>query len=223
MISVLLPSLIMMKLSNEQYLGADGALMFALAFPLGWGLLELVKYRKFNWIALLGLISVLLTGSIGLLRLDTQWLAIKEAAVPGIIGIAILISTQTRYPLIRTLLYNPKVLNVKKIHEHLERGGHTKQFEKRLMYATYWLSGTFFFSSAMNYILAKWLVHSPSGSEAFNNELGRMTLLSYPMIAIPSTLMMVAIFYYLWRTIHSLTGLSLEEIMARPTKDKEQR
>ncbi len=35
----------------------------------------------------LGLISVLLTGGIGLLELDPQWLAIKEAAIPGIIGI----------------------------------------------------------------------------------------------------------------------------------------
>ncbi|WP_313901637.1 VC0807 family protein, partial [Leclercia adecarboxylata] len=105
--SILIPSLILMKLSGEHRLGADGALLLALAFPLGWGLWELAKYRKFNWIALLGLISVVLTGGIGLLQLDTQWLAVKEAAVPGLIGIAVLASTRTRYPLIRTLLYNP--------------------------------------------------------------------------------------------------------------------
>ena len=66
----------------------------------------------------------------------------------------------------------------------------------------------------MNYVLAKWIVVSPAGTEAFNDELGRMTLLSYPMIAIPSMVMLMAIFYYLWKTIHGLTGLSLEEIMA---------
>src|SRR3546814_2948524 len=71
-VSILIPSLILMKLSGEDRLGADGALLLALAFPLGWGLWELAKYRKFNWIALLGLISVLLTGGIGLLQLDTQ-------------------------------------------------------------------------------------------------------------------------------------------------------
>ncbi|KZX63550.1 MFS transporter [Stutzerimonas frequens] len=213
-VSILIPSLILMKLSGEERLGADGALLLALAFPLGWGLWELARYRKFNWIALLGLISVLLTGGIGLLQLDTQWLAIKEAAVPGIIGIGVLASTRTRYPLIRTLLYNPKVLNVDKIHEQLERNGQVAHFETRLLRATYLLSGTFFFSSFMNYVLAKWIVHSPAGSEAFNAELGRMTLLSYPMIAIPSMLMMMAIFFYLWRTIHGLTGLRLEDIMA---------
>lgn len=87
----------------------------ALAFPLGWGLFEGLRYRKFNFIALLGLISVLLTGGIGLLRLDPQWLAVKEAAIPGLIGLAVLVSTRTRYPLIRSLLYSPTVMNVGKI------------------------------------------------------------------------------------------------------------
>lgn len=216
LVSILIPSLILMKFSGEAKLGADGALVLALAFPLGWGTFELLKYRKFNFIALLGLVSVLLTGGIGLLRLDNQWLAIKEAAIPGLIGIAVLVSTRTRYPLIRTMLFNRSVLNVDKIQQRLEQANHTQHFEARLMSATYWLSGTFFFSSAMNYVLAKWIVISPAGSEAFNAELGRMNLLSYPMIAIPSMIMLLAIFYYLWRTIHGLTGLKLEEIMADP-------
>ncbi|MDG9756805.1 VC0807 family protein [Pseudomonas sp. NY15364] len=220
-ISILIPSFILMKLSGEHRLGADGALILALAFPLAWGAFELIKYRKFNFIALLGLISVALTGGIGLLKLDTQWLAVKEALIPGLIGIAVLVSTRTRYPLIRTLLFNKTVLNIDKIHDRLEQGGHVEHFETRLMRATYWLSGTFFFSSFMNYVLAKWIVVSPAGTEAFNDELGRMTLLSYPMIAIPSMIMLMAIFYYLWKTIHGLTGLSLEEIMANTGQESQ--
>jgi len=214
LVSLLIPSLILMKLSGEADLGADGALVLALLFPLGWGAYELFRYRKFNFIALLGLVSVLLTGGIGLLKLNSEWLAIKEAAIPGLIGMVVLVSTRTRYPLIRTLVYNKKVLNVDKIHAILEQNQSERQFEKSLQLATYLLSSTFFFSSAMNYTLAKWIVVSPSGSEAFNAELGRMSLLSYPMIAIPSTIMMVAIFYYLWRTIHRLTGLKFDEVMA---------
>ena len=53
-----------------------------------------------------------------------------------------------------------------------------------------------------------------AGTQAFNEELGRMTLVSYPMIAIPSMLMMIAIFFYLWRTIRRLTGHTLEEVIA---------
>lgn len=62
----------------------------------------------------------------------------------------------------------------------------------------------------MNYDLAKYIVVSPKSSGAFNEELGQLTLLSYPVIAIPSMLMMV-LFYYLWRTMFSLTGLVLDE------------
>lgn len=213
LVSIVIPSVILMTLSGDDTLGASTALIVALAFPLGWGLFERLKYKKFNLIALLGLISVFLTGGIGLLQLDPQWLAVKEAAIPGLIGIAVLVSTRTRYPLIRTLLYNPAVMDVGKIKRKLEDLGNTATFEGRLLNATYLLGGTFFFSAVMNYILAKWIVTSPAGSAAFNEELGRLTLLSYPVIAIPSMLMMLAIFYYLWRTIHGMTGLVLEEIL----------
>lgn len=214
LISIVIPSVILMKFSGDAHLGPHQALIAALAFPLGWGLFELLRYRKYNFIAVLGVISVFLTGGIGLLELDPQWLAIKEAAVPGVIGLAVLLSTRTRYPLIRTLLYNEKVLNVKRIDERLHERGLVEVFEQRLLRATYFLAGTFFFSSFMNYVIAKWIVVSPAGTEAFNTELGRMTLVSYPMIAIPSMIMMMAILFYLWRTIHGLTGLKMEDIMA---------
>jgi hypothetical protein len=220
MVSIIIPSVILMKFSGDENLGASVALIVALAFPLGWGVFELAKYKKFNFIALLGLVSVILTGGIGLLQLDAQWLAIKEAAIPGLIGIAVLVSTYTPYPLIRTLLFNAQVLDVDKIRQKLDESDSNSVFEARLQNATYLLSSTFLFSSAMNYMLAKWVVTSPAGSAAFNEELGRMTLLSYPMIAIPSTLMMMVIFYYLWRTIHGLTGLRLEEIINTAQMEK---
>jgi intracellular septation protein A len=219
LVSIIIPSVILMKFSAENDLGPTGALIVALAFPISWGLFELLKYKKFNFIALLGLISVLLTGGIGLLQLDPQWLAIKEAAIPGLIGVAVLISTQTRYPLIKTLLYNPKIMQVDKIKQKLDELNVTAVFETRLLNATYMLGSMFFFSALMNYILAKWVVTSPAGSTAFNEELGQMTLLSYPVIVIPSMIMMMAIFYYLWRTIHGLTGLGLEEILHVDTKE----
>jgi len=216
--SIIIPSAILMKLSGDSDLGATNALLVALAFPISWGVFELVKYKKFNYIALLGLISVFLTGGIGLLQLDNHWLAIKEASIPAIIGLAVLISTRTRYPLIKTLLYNPTILNTEKIKLKLEEKGNTAEFDSRLLKATYLLGATFVVSSILNYLLAKWIVTSPSGSAAFNEELGQMTLLSYPVIVIPSMIMMVGIFYYLWRTIHGMTGLSLEEIIHQHEK-----
>ena len=213
-VSIVLPSVVLMKFSGADHLGPVMGLIVALAFPLGWGLYELIVHKKRNFVALLGLISVLLTGGIGLLKLDNQWLAVKEAAIPALIGIGVIISTYTKYPLVKTLLFNPKILHVDKINEKLEEKQNKAQFDKQLMNTNYLLAGTFFFSSVMNYILAKWIVVSPSGSEAFNEELGKMTLMSYPMIAIPSMIMMLGVFYYLWKTINKLSGLTLEEVVA---------
>ena len=101
-----------------------------------------------------------------------------------------------------------------KIQAVLKENGSEEEFEARLLKASYFFSLTFLFSSIMNFVLAKWIVTSPSGTQAFNEELGRMTLVSYPMIAIPSMIMMIAIFYYLWRSIRRLTGYTLEDVMA---------
>jgi hypothetical protein len=209
-----------MKFSGDEYLGSVNALIVGLAFPLGWGLFELIRYGKKNFIALLGIISVTLTGGIGLLELDAGWLAIKEAAVPAVIGLAVLVSTRTRYPLVRTLLYNPNVLDVDKIQKTLVENGKVAEFEARLLNASYFFAATFLFSSIMNYVLARWIVTSDAGTQAFNEELGRMTLVSYPMIAIPSMVMMMLIFWYLWRTISRLTGYKLEQVMAPHLADK---
>lgn len=213
LISIVIPAVILMQFSGEQDLGAVRALLLALAFPLTWGTYDLLRRRRVNLIAVLGLVSILLTGGIGLLELDAQWLAVKEAAIPGLIGIAVLISSRTRYPLVKTLLYNPALIDVARVQQNLNEKGNAAAFEARLQNATYLLGCTFFFSSGMNYLLATWIVTSPAGSEAFNEQLGRLTLLSYPMIAIPSMLMMLAVLYYLARATRELAGLKLTDVI----------
>lgn len=212
-ISIVLPSIILMKFSGEEQLGPTWALIVALSFPVCYGLYELIFNGKRNLMAVLGVISVLLTGGIGLLKIDAQWLAVKEAAIPLCIGIGVLIANKLGYPLVKKLLFNPAIMKVDKIDEELEKRNNKQVFESRLDRANTLLAGTFLFSAVMNYFLAKFIVRSESGSSAFNEELGRMTLLSYPVIAIPSMLMMMAIFWFIWRTINRLTELSLEEIM----------
>ncbi len=213
LITLAIPSLILMNLSDADSLGPARALLLALAFPLFWGVRDLWRRGKVNVFATLGLINVVLTGGIGLLELDTQWLAVKEAAIPGLIGLAVAISAFTPYPLVRVLLFTPALMNVELIQARLAERGNTEQFESRLRNATWMLAGSFFFSSVMNYILAVWIVTSPSGTPAFNEELGRLTLLSYPMIALPATLLMMAALYYLSRAINTLAGLSLTDVI----------
>lgn len=220
-VSIIIPSIILMKLSGEDKLGPAGGLIVALAFPIIWGLYELISNRKRNYIALLGIVSVLLTGGIGLLKIDAQWLAVKEAAIPLILGIGVLVANKMGFPIVRKLLFNPKLMNVERVESALAKNNNKPEFEMKLDRANLFFAGTFLFSAIMNYVLAKVIVTSESGSAAFNEELGKMTLLSYPMIAIPSTIMMLAIFYFIWRTVNRLTGLKLEEVLVTDAKDEE--
>jgi intracellular septation protein A len=212
-ITIIVPAVILMKWSGAEDLGALRALLLALAFPLGWGLWDAIRRRRLNWLAVLGVVSTLLTGGIGLLALDAQWLAVKEAAVPGLIGLAVLGSYWTRWPLIRILIFNADLFDVERVQQALEQRRSAVQFELRLRTGTLLLAGTFFFSAVANYVLARWVVTSPAGTEAFNQELGRLTLLSYPVIALPSMAMMIGLLYWLARGLRQLTGLDLADML----------
>lgn len=212
-VTLLIPSLILMQLSKPEYLGAAGALVVALTFPIGWGVHELAKSHRFSLFAGLGVVSLLLTGGIGLLELDTRWLAVKEAAVPGVLGLIVAGSALSRYPLVRVLLYTPMLLDTARIDAALAERGNQAAFEARLRTATWMLAGSFAFSAVMNYVLATWIVTSPAGTAAFNEELGRLTLLSYPMIAVPAMLIMLAVLYYLGRGVRRLAGLGLGDVL----------
>jgi hypothetical protein len=213
LVTIVVPAVILMKFSGDKDLGTLRALILALAFPIGWGLWDGWKRRKVNWLSVLGVVSTLLTGGIGLLKLDPQWLAVKEAAVPLLIGLVILGSAATRSPLIRLMVFNASLFDIERVNKALAERQTTAAFEAQLRTGTVLLACTFFFSAVANYVLARYLVHSPAGSEAFNQELGRLTLLSYPIIAVPSMLMMMGLMYWLARGAKNLTGLDIGDLL----------
>jgi hypothetical protein len=218
LMNIVIPSLILTKLSGPHYLGPVWGLVAALAFPIGYGIKDFIANRKINFFSGLGIVSVLLTGGIGILKLPTEYYAIKEAAIPGLIGLIVLISTKTRYPLVKTFIYNDTILNVGKISAALKEHQKEDAFEKTLRLGSYVLSGSFFLSSTLNYVLAEMIVKSPTGTEAFNIEVGKMNALSFPVIALPSMIIMVATLMYIFRSIRLLTGLTFEEVMHDTSK-----
>src|SRR5690606_9737467 len=44
LVSIVAPSVILVKFSGDEHLGAAAALVVALAFPISWGAFELVRY-----------------------------------------------------------------------------------------------------------------------------------------------------------------------------------
>lgn len=211
--NIALPVLILSKFSTDDYLGPVWGLVIALLFPVGFGLWELKQSGKLNFFSVVGIISVLLTGGMSLLQLDPKYIAIKEAAVPAIIGGLILVSGRTRFPLVKTILENMQLLNLPLLQQKLQEKQAVFRFEQAQDRATQIIAGSFFLSSVLNYLLAKWILVSAPGTAAYNEELGRMTALSYPVIAIPSTLIMMGAIWYLFAQIPKLTGESLESFL----------
>ncbi|MEX2963393.1 VC0807 family protein [Microbulbifer sp. TYP-18] len=213
LLNIVIPTVILTKLSGDQWLGTKLAIVVALAFPLIYGGRDLLQSGRVNFFSALGIISITLTGGMSLLELDAKYIAIKEAAIPGLLGAATVVSLYTRWPLVKTLLYNDRILNTAKIAQALAQKGNEGLFERTLALASWMVASSFFLSSTLNYILAKVLLQSPPGTEAFNEELGKMTALSFPVIALPATLILMLTLFFLFRRIGKLTGLKLEEVV----------
>lgn len=225
--NIVIPVLILNKLSKivanhfpDVNLSPVSILLIALAFPTIYFIYDYITRHKANFISIIGFVSILLTGVIGVFEFPSEWIAYKEASVPFIIGLAILISLKTPYPLVRKLLYNKELIDVDKVDAILEEKNSKVQFDKILVNSTYMLAGSFLVSTILNFTLAKLLIHSPSGTEAFNQELAKMTALSYPVIALPSTLVMALALWYLIHQAKKITGLTMEEMLAPQLREK---
>jgi intracellular septation protein A len=213
--NILFPVLL---LTQGKRLIADPAwvLVIALAFPVGYFIFDLRRRRKVNFISIIGFISVLLTGGVGLMQLPRFWFIVKEAAIPGLIGLAVLISQRTRWPLLKVLLYNPQIFDVPAIQAALDARGTGRRMERLLTVCNVLLSLSFFFSAALNYVVARHFIRTEPAIDPvqFNAEVGAMTGWSYVIIALPSMAMMIGLLYYLFHGIRQLTGLDIEHLMA---------
>ena len=206
--NLIIPTIILTKFSSENTLGSFYGLLIALSFPVFYGLSEFYFNRKINFFSVLGLISVLLTGGIGIFQFPSNWLAIKEAFIPGIIGIAVIISAYTKYPLLK--MFFEETLNIEGLRGKLTCS-ENDWFNARFRFSSLLLGGTFFISSFLNFFLATWIVVSEPGTEAFNQELGLMNLLSLPIIALPMMVILMAIMWYLLNDALKKVGLTWEE------------
>lgn len=216
--NVAAPALILTKLSDR--LGPRNALLLALAFPLFYGLYDLLKRRNFNYLAALGFTSTLATGGLGLLKLDPFWFAIKEAVVPSLIGVTVLVSQWTRKPLVRTMLFNDQVIDVARVESAIDAGAHRGDFLDLLKTSSWLLAGSFALSAALNFVLARLIITAMPDTPLFNEQLGRLTWMSYLVIMLPSMAVMIYALLRLLRGLQRLTGLKLEEIMHPPPEKK---
>ncbi len=220
--NVVAPALILSRLSGGHALGPAGGLVVALAFPLGYGVWDFAVRRKTNFISVLGFVSVLLSGGLGLLKVDGFWFAVKDATVPALIGAAVLLSMRMREPLVKTLLFNEAVMDVPRIEAALQERGAATAFGALLRRATVLVAASFFLSGGLNFVLARHLLRGPGGTPEFNAQLAKMHWLSWPVIVVPSMIMMMIALWQLVKGLENLTGLTSDEVFKAEKKSAQQ-
>ena len=222
--NILLPVVILTQ--GDRLISSPAAvLVLALIFPVAYFLWDYQRRRKVNFISILGFISVLLTGGVGLMQLPRFWFIVKETAIPALIGVAVLGSLFTRYPLIRALVFSKEVFDVDHIHKALEERGRTEAMERLLRNTTLLLALSFFISAGLNFALASHFVKTEPSVDPvqFNAEVGAMTGWSYLIIALPSMAFMIGILFLVAKGIHKHAGLGFEEALAPHLREEKKK
>lgn len=217
--NIVVPTVVLMKFSTDRWLGPVWGLVVALIFPIGYGIYDLARRKKTNFLSVLGFISVLLSGGLGLLKMDGWWFAVKDAAIPLLFGVAVVASLRTKRPLVRELLFNDQVIDTARVDAALDERGHRSEFDRLLTRASIGLALSFGLSAVLNFGLARYLLRSPAGTPEFNAELGRMHVLSWPVIVLPSMIVTMFVFWKLMNGLTRLTGLETDQIF-HPAKAK---
>ena len=204
--------------ADEKALVGSIILLIAVSFPIAYGTWDFFRRRKWNFLSILGALSALLTGGIGLIPQATVFMfAVKEAALPGILGLLTVLTLRTKKPLIRLFLYNPEVIRVELVDQALKERGTEAQFDRLMMKCTWLIALSFILSAVLNYVLARAYVETePSiNIDQFNREVSDMWLWSFIVISIPCMVVSAYAFWILIKGIRENAGLSLEEILAQ--------
>lgn len=206
-ITVALPAIVLTWLSAPDALGPAWALVLALVGPVGWGVAGMVRRGRVSGIAVLALVSVLFTGGVGLFELDAGWIAVKEAVLPTAIGLGTVATARTRWSILPNVL--DVALEPTAVEAALPDDGGADRWRDAQERGSQKVGALFVLSAVGNYALARYLVVSPAGTPAFNEELGQLTALSLPVLMLP---MMVGMAWVLKGVLDQLEAITGQEV-----------
>ncbi len=212
LLNIAAPSFILHRFSEPHQLGPILALVVSISIPIAYGIYDWNRRRQFNLFSILGSASVALTGGLGLIQADALWVALKEASLPLFFAIAILVSTRSRRPLVRTFLMSPLLVDVPAVERALKKNRHESAFQKLLFRSSIILSASMMLCAVLSFGVALYFLRSDPGTPEFNQELGRMIAMSFPIAGIPSLLVLLYAFWILLRGLRNLTGLETGDI-----------
>ncbi|MCB9685651.1 MAG: hypothetical protein H6735_11465 [Alphaproteobacteria bacterium] len=207
--TVVLPSLVLVM--GSDVFGGTGVLLVGLAPPVLWAVRGMVRQRAVSPMAVLAIIGVSASGIVGLLQLDTRWFAWKEAALGVVIGLATGLSAFTRWCVVAVVL--DRLFVKETLEEALTRHGTTEAYRTAVRRSTLTLGVISVAAAVVAGLLARSIVRSPAGTEAFGAEVGYYTGWSFPVITIPSLVFAVIVFRRLLTRIEQLTDMPWDDLL----------
>ena len=226
MVNVLIPVVALTMLSKTGgkpwHIGPLYGMLVAVAFPLCYGIYDLVTRRKVNFFSVLGLISVLLTGGLTLFLWEdgdkvadnaAVLFGIKEACIPIVFGVTILLSHWTETPLVRVFLFTPELFDIPRIEKRIKANEHQAGYNKLIFQTTLVMSASFFISAVANYFLAQHFLHGADTRELYNAGVGKLTGWGFLVIGVPCLVLWMGALFRLIKGIKSMTGLDTDSIM----------
>ncbi|MDR0444830.1 MAG: hypothetical protein LBG98_00885 [Puniceicoccales bacterium] len=214
--NITLPAILMSWLDDWTGCSPALALVVALMLPLGFGLRDFWRRQQCSLFSIIGLLNVVVTGGIGLWQLPKDWIAIKEATEPIILGAIVLASLKTSRPVLKMIFLQRSLFNVDAIEGILADKRSRASFDRLIRNGTWMLILSFLLSSVLNFVLARYFIHSETGTPAFNKEMGKLIFWGHPIILFPCTLVFIATLCYVVRGIQRLTGLEFAQIFSEP-------
>lgn len=213
-LTVVLPSLVLDQLSDPARLGPTGALVAALMFPVAFAGWCWWKRSGWNLFSIIGFVTVLLSGGLGLLKLDAFWFALKESAVPLALGAAFPLSHRFGKSLLTALVMQPHLINLRAVTTALDTPERNAAYEDALHRGSWSIGLAMIGSSAGNFFLAYRLLQGKEpGGEAFVRGIGTLNWASVLVIGVPLCAVMLLAFVWLIRRIQSITGLERADLM----------
>jgi hypothetical protein len=225
MVNVLIPVVALSALSKTGdkawHIGPLWGMLIAVALPATYGIWFLFKNRKFNLFSVIGVVGILLTGGItlfvwnddGTVKENAALLfAIKEAAVPIILGLTILASHRTKKPLVEVFLLNPDILDTQRIERAVAKNDARAKYDGLRWQGTLMLAGSLFLSAVMNFFLAMHFLGGKTDKVAYNAAVGKLTWVGFLVIGIPLMVIMMSGLFYLLKKIRDITGLGKDDV-----------
>lgn len=226
LVNIILPVYILNK-GSKWGLTPTNALVLALALPLFSGIYSIFKNKKMDFISLLGLLNILISGTLSLMALGGIWFAVKEALFPLLIGVFVLFSSYGKNPFFESLFLNPAAFDVDKIQTKITETNKQQDFKNLMQKSTQLLSLSFLMSALLNFFLALKIftplaetLSTEQKQDLLNQQLGQMTMYSLLVILVPSIIFLGAILYYTFRKMTALTGLTTNDLFIQEVAKK---